>query len=148
MPSFRGQHERSLDAKARVALPPAFRNALGGRAVITIGADGCLAVFDVDSFDAEETHRRQLVANRQMHRNELRTFSSNANEVEIDGQGRVPITTRQLDHLGLTPGDTAGTTVVLVGVADQIEIWTPAVWNEIESDGRSRSQSPDVLTAP
>jgi MraZ protein len=141
MASFRGNFERSLDQKGRVALPPAWRSKLGVEAVVTVGADGCLTVSGAEDFRLEEDRRKAMVERREMHSNELRVWSGNAFNVELDGQGRIAISARNLSLVGLGPGES----VVLVGVLDRIEIWAPARWAEIEADGRARSLSPEVV---
>ena len=49
---FVGEYDRSVDGNGRLALPSAFRDALGERCYVTRAPEGCLAVMSVDEFTA------------------------------------------------------------------------------------------------
>jgi MraZ protein len=59
-----------------------------------------------------------------MDRNLARLWASNAQEVEIDRQGRMPITARLREFARLE------TDVLVIGAIDRIELWNPGVWEE------------------
>ncbi len=118
---FRGHAYRSLDDKARLMLPPEFKEVAlnydsGGRIMLT-NFDGCVAAYPLPVWqEIEESFYKANLVNRSV-RNFQRFFIAGATEVHPDKQGRilVPPHLRQYAKLNRE--------VVLAGVGKKFEIW-------------------------
>ncbi|MFA5843422.1 MAG: division/cell wall cluster transcriptional repressor MraZ [Coriobacteriia bacterium] len=115
---FLGEFQHTLDAKGRVSLPRKFRNELEGhRLVVVKGFEGCLHVYAVERYEE--------FVGRLMGRDDFdpkfrkvrRFFTSGAVDVEIDGAGRVMLSSALRDFAGLSRE------VSVNGNGDRIEIW-------------------------
>lgn len=122
---FLGEHEYTIDAKGRMAVPAKFRTQLQKGAVISKGMGRCLSVYTMERWEEKSA---ELVAGKTSE--ELRDFERriypSASEVELDTQGRlmIPVKLRAYAELG--------NEVTVVGVRDHIEIWDRATWQEYQ----------------
>ncbi len=120
------RYYHSLDAKGRVIMPAKFRERLGEKIWITSGLEGgCLYVYPNDEWERIESQFQELptLTNKDARRFQ-RYFFSNADDRDIDKQGRVLIPPLLREQAGLEDE------VVLVGVFDHIEIWSKDRWQE------------------
>ena len=121
---FTGEFQHTLDAKGRVIMPSRLRDGLGERFVITRGLDHCLFVYPV----AEWTRLEQKLSQQPFTKSDARAFNrfffSGAMEVESDKQGRVLIPQYLRDYAGIEKE------VMVIGVADGLEIWNEASLKE------------------
>lgn len=121
-----GRHRYQVDAKGRIPLPSKLRDAFQDGVYLTLGQDGCLYAFPRE----EWVRRREEVQSRplggQRARDYSRMFFSNADRVELDGQGRLVIPQGLRSRVGLERE------VVVLGVADRLEIWSGPVWDTYE----------------
>lgn len=121
---FLGQYRHNIDDKGRLTVPARFRELLSEGAYITQGFDRNLMVLAAPAFEAMV---RKLYASssltNQDDRDLKRLLFSTAEKVQPDGNGRVllPAFLREQHELN---GE-----VVLVGVGDFFEIWSPAEWD-------------------
>jgi MraZ protein len=130
-----GTFPRSLDEKLRITLPKRLRDAAGEpeqEAVlyITPATDGSLALYTEQSLNAL-AERLEASASRE-GRTFSRLFYSQAQAVEIDGQGRIRIPTELAQAAGLDKE------VVLVGVQDHMELWDRSRWDAWLADKLAR----------
>lgn len=130
---FRGVSQLALDAKGRLAIPAKHRDALAGRAagapapepgslVVTADPSRCLLVYPRAAWEPIQARLMALSAFNPEIRGLQRLLVGFADDVEIDGSGRilVPPALRQyasLDHH-----------VVLVGQGNKFELWDAAKW--------------------
>lgn len=121
---FMGEYRHTMDEKGRVIMPAKFREALGENFVITRGLDNCLFVYPHSEWQVLEEKLKRLPLTRQDARAFVRYLLSGAAECEFDKQGRVPIPNSLRDH-GLINKD-----VVIIGVANRIELWSKEKWDE------------------
>ncbi len=114
------QYYHSLDAKGRVIMPAKFRERLGDKIWITKGMDkGCLSVYPNDEWEVIENKFQETPVLTNKAARELRRFIfSNADDRDIDKQGRVLIPPILREYAGLE------NEVVLVGMSNHIEIWS------------------------
>jgi MraZ protein len=130
---FLGEFEHSIDDKSRLAVPARFRPALENGLVITRGVDRCLVIWDTDSWRAQAELVRGLNAWQVDARRMQRHFFSGAVPAQPDKLGRVVIPQFLRAYAELE------TDVVVVGLADRIEVWSRAAWqrerSEAERDG-------------
>lgn len=123
---FMGEYNHTIDAKGRLIMPSKFREALGEEFVVTKGLDGCLFVYDNDTWLEVEKNLRSLPVNKES-RQMVRFFSAGAACLETDAQGRVLIPANLREFAGLVKD------VVLIGVAGRVEIWDKARYDEATS---------------
>lgn len=120
-----GRFGRALDDKGRLTLPAKFRKALlpddEGSVIILPGHDGCLYVYPADEFMDEAAGKISggSVASK-AHRELRRAMSIDADEQEVDSQGRVLVN----DELLASAGITKKGRVVVLGVMTFVEIWS------------------------
>lgn len=122
-----GRYYHRLEAKGRVSLPVKFREKLRSGGVITKELDGCLAIFDQESWSKKIQAIENLSFAKLAHRNYIRFLTNDAQELEIDGQGRIRIDEGLLERAGLTKE------VVIVGTRDHVEVWDQAKYHEYMS---------------
>lgn len=118
-----GEYIHTMDDKNRLSLPAKFRKEMGKDLVVTPGLDNCLFVF---------THKEwQVIADRlaenSMLHGDTRSFNrymfGGAQEVEVDGSGRVLIPDFLKNRANLN------SKIALVGVSNRIELWDEETWN-------------------
>ncbi len=126
MASFKGQAEYSVDSKGRVAIPARMRNALNPEAnnsfTITRGFEQCILLFPLDEWAKREAEIARLNTYRSEARGFVRTIMRWADEVTLDGQGRIVVPKSLIAFAGLEDA------VLIIGVLDRIEIWDPGVF--------------------
>jgi MraZ protein len=126
---FLGEFEHSIDDKSRLAVPARFRPGLEDGLVITRGLDRCLVIYDSDSWRTMAEKVRTLNAWQGDARRMQRHFFSGAVPAQPDKLGRVVIPQFLRTYAGLD------SEVVVVGLADRIEVWSKNEWE------RERSQA-------
>lgn len=123
---FYGEYEHTLDKKGRVIVPSKFREIFkehyAEKFYITRGLDQCLFVFAEDEWRAQERKFKDMSFTKPQARRFNRLYFSGACEVTCDKQGRILIP-QYLKEYGEIKAD-----VVIVGVANRIEIWSKERW--------------------
>ena len=127
---FTGEYEHSIDAKQRLAIPSDLRGQLdtqehGEAFYIAPGQSGALWLWPERTFEAMALATEQsLVPDEEMLEYEQLLYSQAA-RVEMDKAGRVRIPERMLRIADL------GTTVVVLGVKDHLEVRDPERWEAL-----------------
>lgn len=132
---FLGRHNLTLDTKGRLSIPAKFREVLAamyGNQVILTGLDQCIVVYPLPEWQKFEEKARQLPSLKRDVRNFFRGFYSAASECALDRQGRVLIPPQLREYAGLDRE------VVLVGIANKMEIWSKERWEEQVRENQSR----------
>ena len=127
---FNGTFDHSLDAKNRLTVPAKFRNDLSGGVYVTRNQADCLRVFPRDTYlELVDTAMKGVnpLSRRATQLNRL--FFTLADEVPLDGAGRITLTPRQLAHAGISDRD-----VIVSGVGRGLELWSPEKWAQSEDD--------------
>lgn len=123
MAGFKGQAEYSVDSKGRVAIPAKMRNALNpdakGTFTITRGFEKCISLYPMDQWNAIEAEMSALNAYERKSRDFVRSILMWADDVSLDGQGRIGIPKTLAEFAGVS--DRA----LIIGALDHIEIWNP-----------------------
>ena len=88
---FRGKVQNSIDGKNRVIIPAKYRDALGKECIVTKGLDDCLEVYPMQAWADEEARYATLPRTDVEARALLRYRSGNAENCELDKQGRMVI---------------------------------------------------------
>jgi MraZ protein len=130
-----GAHEHTIDDKNRLTLPARFRGSFGEGIVVTRGLDGCVYGYtrarwqqlvdehfaNVDQFSADG-------------RAILRHFFANAQESDLDRQGRVMLPASLIER------GNVGREVVVAGVYDHLEIWDRAAWRKQQAEAEGSAE--------
>lgn len=128
---FLGEYQHNLDAKGRLIVPAKFREDLGDSCVITKGLDGCLFVYPMEAWSELFSKLQALPMTKRDARAFVRTFLAGATEVDCDKQGRIGIPQSLQDYADFDK------TVMLIGVADRIELWSEDRWRAYASQGEA-----------
>jgi MraZ protein len=121
---FLGRYSHTLDNKGRLTIPVRYREVLEQGAYITKGFENNLTVMTPAAF----THISRQVSEKSytdpVARLLKRYIFSNGEFVELDKAGRILIP-QFLREAALLDSE-----VILVGVGDFFEIWSPGNWHE------------------
>lgn len=134
--AFHGTFEHNLDAKNRLTVPAKYRGALSDGVYLVRSADDpCLQVYPAERYAtmAEEAVAGMNPMSRQA-REVRRLLFSFADDVPLDSAGRITLGARQLQHAGIEGRD-----VVITGIGDALELWSPAGWADYERGLLSRA---------
>ena len=136
---FQGSSALSLDAKGRINVPARHRDALmeqaAGRLTLTRHPDGCLLVYPRPEW---ERKREQIAAFPMQARALQRLLLGNAQDVEIDGSGRILVAPELRSAAGMAKD------VMLLGMGAHFELWDAAALARREADDLSQGIG-DVL---
>ncbi len=133
---FYGQYSHNLDAKKRMSLPSKFREELGQSVVITRNVDKCLSLYSRERWDEFASKVETLP---QTEARIIRRFLfSSADELTVDGQGRVLINDELCKYASLTRA------VKIIGVGDHLEIWDGDKW-AAETSEENTAELTDLL---
>ena len=125
-PIFTGEFRHAMDAKNRVTIPSQWRRGeIDEFFTIPNPEGGFLMVMPPSEFRrlAEKVEKDESLQPADRRRF-LRQFSSRAQHVTGDKQGRIVLPDDQCKQLKLQSD------VVLVGAYSRFEIWSPALWKE------------------
>lgn len=121
----------ALDAKKRLTIPSEWRGLVGNPEqlfVMPSPNDLCLDVYPVSTISERlKSMPKNSVADPEWQAR-LRVISANANLIGWDAQGRIRIKDHLLDFAQLT------TDVVMVGVFERFELWSPKLWKQRQPD--------------
>jgi len=121
---FMGEYNHTIDAKGRLIVPAKFREILGDNFIVTKGLDGCLFVYPNDEWTRFEEKLKSLPLTNKNARQFTRFFLAGAAACEVDKQGRILLPQVLREFAGLEKE------VVMVGVANRVEIWSKERWQE------------------
>jgi MraZ protein len=134
MKSLNGEYKITLDDKGRLNLPAKIRSALEDRVhMLTKGPDGCLWLYPMAEWDKlMEKVRSSSTAFSAEFRALRRRLIGPAQEVEIDGAGRIAIPQTLREYAELVRGE-----CIVLGQDDFVEIWNAERYRlyDSESDG-------------
>jgi MraZ protein len=132
---FLGEFEHALDDRGRLAIPARFRAELEHGLYVTRGLDRCLVIWDASAWSAMAERVRQLNPWQADARRMQRHFFAGAVQAVPDKLGRVVIPQYLRAYAGLE------TDVIVVGLADRIEIWARAEWEQERAEAEAGSAS-------
>lgn len=123
MASFIGTDSHAIDHKGRLSIPAPMRRTDSGKAitrfVLNMGFDGCVNAYSKDEWKRMMDRLRRIPMGDPTGRAFRRAFMSDAKEVTVDAQGRVPIPPALIRRASLDRE------AVVHGAEDHIEIWNP-----------------------
>ncbi len=135
---FQGATELSLDAKGRLAIPTRHREALtsgSGGVVLTAHPDRCLLLYPRAAFAPISAKVATLSSFNEAARWWQRLLVGFAEEVELDGSGRILVSPALRKFADLKRD------VMLVGQGSHFEIWDAAVWDRKLEDALAAAGS-------
>ena len=125
---FYGEYTHGIDTKGRLILPARLREVAKENGIekffVTRGLDKCIFMFADSEWRLQENKFKSLSFTKQQARNFNRMFFSGAVEVAPDRQGRFIIPDDLKDFAGIKKD------AIVIGVANRIEIWNTATWQE------------------
>jgi MraZ protein len=125
-PLFRGVTHLSLDAKGRLAVPSRYRDALAaggeGRVVLTADPSRCLLIYPLTEWEPRQARLMAGPSLNEAVRSLQRLLVGHADDVELDGSGRILIPPSLRTYASLDKH------VVLVGQGHRFELWGHAQW--------------------
>lgn len=124
---FIGEYAYNLDDKRRLAIPAKFRKILGKKAVITRGLDNCLFLFSEAEWKKLAAKLSQLPLSQADARGFSRLMLAGANDVFIDGLGRILIPDYLKSYAGLNKR------IIIAGLFNRVEIWDEDNWRNYKS---------------
>ncbi|WP_322999706.1 division/cell wall cluster transcriptional repressor MraZ [Castellaniella sp.] len=120
---FQGSSALTLDAKGRMSIPARHRDVLlaeeQGRLTLTRHPDGCLMLYPRAVW---EIKRAQIAALPAMARPLQRLLLGSAQDVDMDGAGRILVAPELRDAAGLARE------VMLLGLGSHFELWDREQW--------------------
>lgn len=126
---FQGASSLSLDAKGRLSVPTRHRDVLAATAssqlTITKHPHGCLMVFPRPEWEKFRERIAQLPMSAQWWK---RIFLGNAQDVDMDGTGRVLVSPELRQAAGLTRD------VMLLGMGQHFELWDKTTYEAKEAE--------------
>jgi MraZ protein len=143
---FLGKFSRTIDAKSRFTLPPAFQAELAGGGYMTQGFDRNLQILTGEAFRKVVRRASALNLADPLARQLLRLLLATAVPVQTESQSTVTVP-ENLKEFAALHSD-----VVLIGQGDYIEIWAPEMWEKQEAQlqdaeaNASRFSALDVVT--
>ncbi len=135
---FQGASALALDAKGRLSVPTRHRDALvqvQGQLTITKHPHGCLMVFPRPEW---EGFRERIAALPMQAQWWKRIFLGNAQDVEMDGTGRVLVAPELRAAAGISKD------VILLGMGAHFELWDAATYAKQEAEAM-QAEMPDVF---
>jgi MraZ protein len=124
---FRGATKVTLDDKGRVVIPTRHRALLtahsGGRVVVTVDRDQCLLIYPVPDWEQIERKLMSLPSLHPQSRRLQRLMVGHATDIDLDGHGRLALTTELREFAGLSR------TGMLIGQGNKLELWDEARWS-------------------
>ena len=123
---FMGKYNNSIDAKNRMIVPSKHRDQLGGRCILTKGMDSCLYIYPLGEWEKVVEKVSTLPQTDKNVRKYIRDVFANAEECEIDKQGRILIPAELKKRVFIDKE------LVTMGAMSRIEIWSKEVWENPE----------------
>jgi len=119
---FCNKHINTLDAKNRVFVPSEYREILGPEFMLTPGEEKNLNLYTLEAWDNYIQKLEQLPTNKQINRQIMRYYTTNAVKCSLDAQGRIVIPQNLLKKAELVKE------VLFAGVNNRVEIWNPEIY--------------------
>jgi MraZ protein len=125
---FTGEFPRSIDDKGRLIVPSRLRDLItDDKVVLTQGVEPCIAFWPEEQWSAQA---RELLAQPQSAaetRRTVRQLAGKGHTDRIDKQGRITVPQHLRDRAGID------SEVVIVGMLNHAEIWSPERYAEEEA---------------
>jgi MraZ protein len=132
---FRGRFEHTVDKKGRVSIPSGFRMEIQRRSdnspVLNVTED-YLSLFPADVWEEKENRWLEMSEYEADSIDYQRAMAAEAIDCPVDNQGRILIPSGMREDAGLN------NKVIITGVLNRIEIWSPERYEEKKAATRTR----------
>lgn len=125
---FMGTYQNTLDVKNRMIVPAKFRDEIGSKCVLTLGIDHCLYIYPVNEWEVFIEKLSKLPTTDSKARRFSRNFTGNAEECEIDKQGRLTIPQKLKIKVDIEKDLTT------IGCTNKIEVWSREEYECVEDE--------------
>jgi MraZ protein len=133
--AFRGTYRHTVDDRGRVAIPARYRHEFAERVILTLGEDGCVAVYTSDDFEKMSELVASAPATTQDGRRSRRWFDAQSWDTELDRQGRI-LVPAEFRAAAALEGP-----VVIAGRRECLEIWNLGRWERELQEAANRFSS-------
>ena len=117
-----GSSNNRIDGKGRLVMPAKFRSKIGEIVCCTVSRNRSLAVYPMDEW-APYYEKIQALPSTDEALKFKRFLLGNAEELPVDGQGRILIPEKLRKYANLIDQ------VVVNGAGDHLEIWNSESWS-------------------
>ncbi len=117
-----GSSNNRIDGKGRLVMPAKFRSKIGEIVCCTVSRNRSLAVYPMDEW-APYYEKIQALPSTDEALKFKRFLLGNAEELPVDGQGRILIPEKLRKYANLVDQ------VVVNGAGDHLEIWNSESWS-------------------
>ena len=128
MAFFTGEHECKLDAKGRLVLPARLKSVLPEASkksiIIRKGFEPNLIIYSLHEFQNIYTRISSLNEFSSEQRKLKRKLFSSISQVDLDSNGRFLLPKGMIQHCNINKD------VILVGMGNVIEMWSPSNYNK------------------
>jgi MraZ protein len=125
---FRGATKVTLDEKGRMVMPTRYREQIveraQGRVVVTIDRDRCLLIYPLPEWELIESKLMSMPSLRPQTRRLQRLMVGHADDLELDGHGRILLPPELRAYAGLERHG------MLLGQGNRFELWSESRWGE------------------
>ncbi len=136
---FLGFDRHNLDNKNRLTVPAKYRVELETGGYVMRGFDDNLMVLTTQAFDVLSKRLNHMSITNPKARLLKRKIFASAERFELDKTGRFLIP----EHLRLAAS--LENEVVLSGLGDFFEIWSPELWGEQEAQAEAQAMDPELF---
>lgn len=136
---FTGEHRHTVDPKGRLILPAEYRERLARGGFLTKFSGGCLAVFTSEEYELVVSRLREQVRSGTISVNTTRAIAAATKAVKPDNNGRIPVPEALRDWAGIDAE------VVIAGLYNHLELWSPTRWDALQSDGDPVASGEEAL---
>lgn len=127
-----GLSERAVDTKGRIILPKEYRRDFDDGVIVTKGLDSCLLLYPMEEWERVNARIAEMPTGDEATLRFTRLFFSNASNLLPDSQGRILIPPR-LRSMAQVEKE-----VVIVGLANRAEVWSPENWERYVEENASQ----------
>ena len=128
MAFFTGEHECKLDAKGRLVLPARLKSVLPEASkksiIIRKGFEPNLIIYSLHEFQNIYNSISSLNEFSSEQRKLKRKLFSSISQVDLDSNGRFLLPKGMIQHCNINKD------VILVGMGNVIELWSPSNYNK------------------
>ena len=128
MAFFTGEHECKLDAKGRLVLPARLKSVLPEASkksiIIRKGFEPNLIIYSLHEFQNIYNRISSLNEFSSEQRKLKRKLFSSISQVDLDSNGRFLLPKGMIQHCNINKD------VILVGMGNVIEMWSPSNYNK------------------
>lgn len=130
---FVGQYDYQMDDRNRIPIPPAYRAAFKEGGYVAQGTGPFLVIHTEESLTKAAAVADEFPSESDFGEDVRRDLFSNAWPITPDGQGRITLDKKLIDHASLRKE------VIVAGTGIRMEIWDRATW-DAEEDRRKAAR--------